>query len=265
MQNGIQQASLRGSEGGRSSHRQRLFTDVNDNNPEVSRAATASQGQEFLAGPPYSNIALEDVSGDKDNNINRGPGYSTTSAAAESTATTPTAVEEGRRTTYEQQHITASLAEDPQIVADKMPQVGALGPGVANAVAAIDSGTHNITTDGYNNGGPNQDLEAHHSNQNKQQQLPRVFREPPARLPLHPHTLYCERCQSIKLPRAHHCRHCGTCILGMDHHCPWIGQCCGARNHHLFVSFCFWSCVSHIPWYGKWQMLTCNDSPFMTT
>lgn len=157
--------------------------------------------------------------------------------------------------------------EDPQTAADQYGQTGALGAGVANAVAAINTNQQHDSTNAAQRDVPSQPAQSAYNNVS-QHQPPRqstmphttvkggkegdeegtfkrkVYREPPVRLPLHPNTRYCERCELVKPYRAHHCRHCGTCVLGMDHHCPWIGQCCGARNHIYFVAFCFWSCVS---------------------
>lgn len=152
--------------------------------------------------------------------------------------------------------------EDNQLVADKYGQTGALGAGIANAVVAIStSSEHNnapstMTNDHQSfNGQPaptagattnDQQYSQEHNKESDPSFKRKVYREVPARLPLHPNSRYCEKCELVKPYRAHHCRHCGTCVLGMDHHCPWIGQCCGARNHLYFVVFCFWSCVSDI-------------------
>lgn len=152
--------------------------------------------------------------------------------------------------------------ENTQTVADKYGRTGALGTGIANAAAALDTNLgHNSATSHQPDPGAHagaQSLQVARSERTSRSMpragndatasfTPKVFREPPNRLPLHPNSRYCERCEIVKPFRAHHCRHCGTCILGMDHHCPWIGQCCGARNHIFFVVFCFWSCVSSQP------------------
>lgn len=146
--------------------------------------------------------------------------------------------------------------QDPQVAADKFGQTGALGAGAANVAAALTTNAeHEAATS--RQGEMTQNIQHPYAYQNTHQPQPdaglsngeeegfkrRVYREIPTRLPLHPNTRYCERCEIVKPYRAHHCRHCGTCVLGMDHHCPWIGQCCGARNHIYFVAFCFWSCV----------------------
>lgn len=51
----------------------------------------------------------------------------------------------------------------------------------------------------------------------------------------------CDKCKSIKPPRAHHCSLCGWCVLRMDHHCPWIGNCVGYGNHKYFVLFVWYA------------------------
>lgn len=147
--------------------------------------------------------------------------------------------------------------EDTQTVADRYGKTGALGAGIASAAAALDTNADYNRREGHLDLGYRGQAQSHVvqssvplaapsqvGTDNTIAFKPKVFREPPNRLPLHPNTRYCERCEIVKPYRAHHCRHCGTCILGMDHHCPWIGQCCGARNHIYFVVFCFWSCVS---------------------
>lgn len=170
--------------------------------------------------------------------------------------------------------------EDTQIAADIYGQTGALGAGVANAVAAINTSHEHESTNAaqrdvlphtaqsvFNNPSQYQSPQQStipHTNLNGGKEgdeegtfKRKVYREPPVRLPLHPNTRYCERCELVKPNRAHHCRHCGTCVLGMDHHCPWIGQCCGARNHIHFVAFCFWSCVSLCSVFLSWYLSNC--------
>jgi len=49
---------------------------------------------------------------------------------------------------------------------------------------------------------------------------------------------YCNKCRSVRPPRAHHCSLCGRCVLRMDHHCPWVGNCVGMKNHKYFWNFC---------------------------
>ena len=31
----------------------------------------------------------------------------------------------------------------------------------------------------------------------------------------------CNRCETVRPPRAHHCKRCRRCVRMMDHHCPW--------------------------------------------
>ncbi|CAH0560695.1 unnamed protein product [Brassicogethes aeneus] len=47
----------------------------------------------------------------------------------------------------------------------------------------------------------------------------------------------CNRCDTLRPPRAHHCRICQRCIKRMDHHCPWINNCVGERNQKYFIQF----------------------------
>lgn len=179
--------------------------------------------------------------------------------------------------------------QDTQEAADRFGKIGAMGIGVANAAAAkataapqheqeSGAGMTGQSMPSYQPGDSTyiqpQEPRTHSANLPLSMQTqvhyntavpqhgnqhdtitPKVHREPPLTLPLHPNTRYCTRCEIVKPYRTHHCRHCGKCILGMDHHCPWIGQCVGARNHVFFVGFCFWACVSvfltlfyFIPW-----------------
>lgn len=56
-------------------------------------------------------------------------------------------------------------------------------------------------------------------------------------------TVYCDKCEAVKLPRVHHCKICGKCILRMDHHCPWVGNCIGIYNHKYFMLFLLYATV----------------------
>jgi hypothetical protein len=229
-------------------------------------ASTLSHDHNLIAGPQYmppaqsANASLQDTQNAIANTM-----PAPASDASEHTLVQPVMTEPEIKANNTAVHASgmvqnAQLAhplEDTQTVADKYGQTGALGAGIANAAAALNTRAAHSDQAGRTAVTPaasqppaayvGATQATHHQEMVDEGSFePKVHREPPATMPLHPNSRYCERCELVKPYRSHHCRHCGTCILGMDHHCPWIGQCCGARNHIYFVVFCFWACVSRL-------------------
>lgn len=77
----------------------------------------------------------------------------------------------------------------------------------------------------------------------------------------------CEKCQTLKPPRAHHCSVCNRCILKMDHHCPWVNNCVGARNQKHFLLFLWYvflqSCIACPTLVGAFISLTSDSDLFL--